>query len=274
VIPDTTTTTTPIPMNTAQDTSHALSVFPQHTIIAMGQAQDLDYWTQQLPLRANLLFGAYDVDPPNCMDSRVECLFIPGTTWSQGRNHLVQHFKNTKSQETKYMTITDADVRLECSHSNCLQHWIEFLDITEPPAAFIIGNDYYLKEKTPPNTMMVSDAFDVALNAFHVDAIDTILPYTSKFDEISWWISQSVLWQSIHCFAPTFAVRPVDVFYNNQGHQPYPRGRDREKEIQAQIEVTRSKNVTMPLPSEDYKVNWNMEHIIPLGKTNWTNKCM
>ena len=34
---------------------------------------------------------------------------------------------------------------------------------------------------------------DAMFNAFHHDAIDLLLPYCTRFDETSWWISQAVL---------------------------------------------------------------------------------
>jgi hypothetical protein len=247
----------------------------KHVFVVMGQAREYPYWTESVPSNTRLVFGAYDTQD-NCHslpDQDRECLFIPGTTWSQGRNFLVQHVKNTITPDVAYITLADADIRLQCQHTNCYQLWLEFLEKTNPPAAFVIGNDFYLLGKTPPNTMFQSDAFDAAYNAYHVDAIDTILPYETKFDQRSWWIAQSVLWQRIHCFAPVYAVGPLDIFYENAGHQPYPRGRDRGQEIQAQRNFTSTINVSLPLPAEDYKVNWNMDHVVPITQTNWNNLC-
>ena len=240
------------------------------TIIAMGKAADIGHWVQHLPSNTTLLFGAFD-RAPACSWDRVECIYVKGTTWAEGRNMLVDHFVRTRAPATLYMVIADADVRLQCAKPNCLQYFVDWLNAVRPPIAYLNGNDYYLVNKVPPNSMLRSDAFDAAFNAYHVDAIGTVLPYDTKFDNVSWWISQSVLWQRVHCFG--FAYGMADNFYVNGDHNPYPRGRARDLEIAAQREFAARQKVPLQQASEDYKVTWDLAHVVPQAPVQWTNNC-
>jgi len=249
--------------------------FPvKHVFVVMGKAAAYAHWYKTIPSNVRLVFGAYDTNEtcqmPSMSDKLKECLFILGTTWSVGRNLLVQHVQKTLTPAVTFITLADADIQLRCGDSDCIESWIIFLEQTNAPAAFLIGDGFF---KSAPNTMFQSDSFDAAFNAFHIDAINTVLPYETKFDDISWWICQAVLWQRIHCFAPVYALAPLNIFYENPSHDPYPRGRDRDKEIQSQRDFVTAQNLSMPLPSVEYTDNWNMEHVIPISYMNWTNIC-
>lgn len=72
--------------------------------------------------------------------------------------------------------------------------------------------------------------FDPAMNAYHYEAAGYVLPYTTIYDNKSWWFSD--LYFEIKCEL-TFAgqiVLPMHVTAKNPKHRPYPRGNPSSKE--------------------------------------------
>jgi hypothetical protein len=40
--------------------------------------------------------------------------------------------------------------------------------------------------------------FDSCVNAFHADTVGFLLPYVSRFDKISWWVSRTARYPTRH----------------------------------------------------------------------------
>lgn len=65
--------------------------------------------------------------------------------------------------------------------------------------------------------------FDPAINAFHHEAVEHILPYTTRFDKISWWWSGWYVGIRSEIKFPGQVVVLTKLVGINDQHQPYPR---------------------------------------------------
>ena len=65
--------------------------------------------------------------------------------------------------------------------------------------------------------------FDPAINAFHHEAVEHILPYTTRYDSISWWWSGWYAGIRSEIKFPRQVVAPTKLLGINDQHRPYPR---------------------------------------------------
>ena len=65
--------------------------------------------------------------------------------------------------------------------------------------------------------------FDPAINAFHHEAVEYILPYTTRFDKISWWWSGWYVGIRSEIKFPGQVVVLTKLVGINDQHRPYPR---------------------------------------------------
>ena len=67
--------------------------------------------------------------------------------------------------------------------------------------------------------------YDAAFNAFHYQAVDYILPYPLKYDNISWHLSQWYVIIKSKVTFPGQVVLHTGFLVQNKYHSPYPRKR-------------------------------------------------
>jgi hypothetical protein len=110
--------------------------------IVMGERKNFKVWFQRLninnknhPARVTFIYGSYD-ESVNATEDNVICeqsnemfdcqtLFIPGTTWTQGRNRLAEEaLRKEKKRGMKYdyWGFADDDVQLICDECVNLDH--------------------------------------------------------------------------------------------------------------------------------------------------------
>jgi len=155
------------------------------------------------------------------LNPNMKALYLPNSTWTEGRNRLIYEARNLK-QTYLYYILMDDDLEF---HNGSFKEYEEFL-LKYMPA---IGNPriwFHNRhcEKLDMETHTLY-SYDAALNGFHRDLFfdDTIFPYIWKFDHKSWWYSQLIL---IHLAAPfyrshTLQHNPCQI--KNDSHRPYPR---------------------------------------------------
>ena len=101
-----------------------------------------------------------------------------------------------------------------------------------------------LKE-TPDYLPIIHFDSESAFNAFYYKAVDSILPYPTKFDNISWWFSG---WYAAVKSEVVFAGQTLvhtKVVADNSNHHPYPRKLPNGKEW-----IAIMKEVKVSLPEE------------------------
>jgi hypothetical protein len=165
----------------------------------------------------------------------IEYIFMPNTTWNQGRNLL---FDVGKSRTVRYLYYIFVDDDINLSTRLKVNPWMKFLDFlkeVEPAVAIVdtpwqVQDDFNARQRlgcsiNNPNSVDYINApnFDSAFNAFHYRAVDHILPYPTQFDNVSWWWSG--FYSKIICdvMFPGQTVVLTKINARNSRHRKYPR---------------------------------------------------
>jgi hypothetical protein len=243
----------------------------RHLLIAMGRGVHLRQWKDRILNNPNLqhvdlLLGVFDepVESLGCdaLQARVVCISSQGTTWTTGRNALARAAYRMEHQTPyTYWTFADADIALACLTDapqpdlqfgeHCFDAYDRFLQQTLVPVATLIQIGQFDAAKDA--YMSAIEAFDGCFNSFHRDAVHVLLPYKPDQDAITWWSSQAIFWYKIQCLSPTYAAAPLNVFYANPEHNPYPHD-PRDKQAERQIGMASLGSLALvfkPAP-EDY----------------------
>jgi hypothetical protein len=242
-----------------------------HLFIAMGRGVHLREWKDRIVTDPNLLhvdvlLGVFDepVESLQCQDhNRVTCISVQGTSWTSGRNLLAKAaYQREMLRNTRYSywTFADADIVLFCDidntqtlqiNSNCFSIYDQFLQKTLLPITCLIQHGQFGHHSN--SYMSQLEAFDACFNSFHRDSIPVLFPYRPNQDAVTWWSAQAIFWYRIQCFAPFFASAPLNIFYANAEHNPYPRNpRDKQEEHRIGVEYMGTLASIFPAAPDDY----------------------
>ena len=162
-------------------------------------------------------------------------IFDSNTTWAKGRNLLFEVAMKRKEKYWYYIFMDDDIIlkSLEDDH----QPWRtyeNFLRQVEPAVGGVDCTCYpFLKYAYRarrrqgcgpiPSLYYSTPRFDAALNSFHYQAIEYILPYSERFDDYSW--SLAALYASIkmELFFAGHSILHTQLYVTNPKHRPYPR---------------------------------------------------
>ena len=170
----------------------------------------------------------------------VEYLFNSSASWNVGRNLLLEVAKK-RDQNYLYYTFMDDDITLKVEEIKPQNPWRlfeKFLRELEPALAAIrIANLWICDFRSMYNSRMKRGCslnfndidniptpfFDPAINAFHYEVVDHILPYTTKYDNVSWWWSGWYAGIRSEMKFPGQVVVLTKLLGINDQHRPYPR---------------------------------------------------
>ncbi len=170
--------------------------------------------------------------------SNVDYLFNSSTTWTTGRNLLYHVAKMRRSERYLYYAFIDDDIILEGATEE-KQPWRAFEDFLrriEPAVAAIelaktnkclpVIHEARQKHGCRLNgspEYLPTVKFDPAVNAFHYQAVDYILPYSSKFDNVTWWASGIGMLIKCEVIFQGQVVLHTGLRADNTKHRQYPR---------------------------------------------------
>ena len=169
--------------------------------------------------------------------AHVKYLYGPSSSWNVGRNLL---FLTAMKRNKKYLyyIFMDDDIILKSEtdvEKNPWRIFETFLEEVEPAVANIDintrkklqcvykGREHQGCQLKESGDYLPITHFDQAFVAFHHRAVQHILPYTTKFDNICWWFSgwcTSI--KSEVMFAGQTVVHTKLAALNHK-HRPYPR---------------------------------------------------
>ncbi len=139
-------------------------------------------------------------------DREIEgAVFFPNSTWSQGRNKLLE-LALKKSKKYLYYIFCDDDVVFKTGTWDDFESQI----LTLKPAIAVPINHPKTKNTPikglPHQTFLVNDE---QLLAVHRDVIDDgiLFPYQSQFDKTHWWAACEIQELLIQNFYPTSAIQ-------------------------------------------------------------------
>lgn len=157
---------------------------------------------------------------------RVEgAIHFPKSTWTQGRNRLLQEALDRQGDYLYYIFL-DEDVLFTKGD------WRTFEDalLKYEPAVATPYCPWYSPEKKPRLDLEAHTCgwFDAMYNAFHREIIEDrlILPYYDTFDGESWWYSQLFVIELVQELFPDHLLQVNTVWTDNAKHQEYPRQSD------------------------------------------------
>ena len=158
------------------------------------------------------------------------------TSWNKGRNLLFEVAKQRKEKYLYYVFMDD-DIILEAK-SEVGDPWKifeNFLRRIEPAVAAIETDENPSLQITYEARKVLGCAlkgtfeyipaanYDAALNAFHYQAVDYILPYPLKYDAVSWWFTTWYILIKSKVIFPRQVVLHTGLLVRNMYHRPYPR---------------------------------------------------
>ena len=147
------------------------------------------------------------------MDDDVEFFFTSNVTqdigYSKGTKYPLQAFENFLSSYEPAIGLCNYCSR--CGKFAPNGSYVPALCCSPPTAA---GN-------LPP-ILPATIAFDAAINAFHTDAIQHLLPYRLDYEAISWWESQKYVILASDILFRGQVVRYTPVTAINNEHRDYP----------------------------------------------------
>ena len=269
-------------------------------LLVQGSQSKIYEWCQRVMETGNdyvlLVFASYDVETPNeefnnipnevDLPNRTHCrsMYIPNTTWTQGRNELAKAAYCVEQQlqqirPFKYWIFADDDVDWKCPPRNNANQTIAKRNYTMPTGRCWYRYFEYVREtvytnmKVPivsvvfehqsgPNRYMFSEYYDAILNAMDRRQLHLLLPYITEdqYDEegfASWWMSAFMQIYIVTYYFPPgafmYGYRPV----TNPVHRDYPRGLPKEGDIASKIvqEYFHPYDRTIPLPNYGRKVS-------------------
>ncbi|CAJ1954919.1 unnamed protein product [Cylindrotheca closterium] len=230
-------------------------------VLVQGPARMLGHWKQRLrdagvEKSVLLVYASFDkpAKDPECdvlengqWSSFCRTLFIPDTTWTEGRNELVKYAhceEQIREQEFRYWIFSDDDVELEChipddmatttnnlNGTVCWTLYFDFLDtqMLSSQAVFYALRDAERFSEENQKGIIITAEVDAIINAFDRRYIKMLMPYVFMKKDDSWWMSQMMQFSLVHrCFG---AAGIVPLFFNfvNDLHRDYPRGLELEK---------------------------------------------
>lgn len=139
-------------------------------------------------LESDVIVLTYDKEISQNEFPSIINIFLPKSTWAEGRNAQLNYAKKLNNNYEYYIFLDD-DVEFKNGsfkqfQNKLLKHkpaiGIPLLDI-------IKNSNRYLKDVLIQHPI----SFDQAIQAFHKIVIDDgiVLPYVTNFDEMSWWYS-------------------------------------------------------------------------------------
>ena len=200
-------------------------------LAVMGEAEKFSSWADLFQLltesfEVTLFYGSFDQQINSTKCTNCTTLFIPGTTWTEGRNKLAEAIlceERTRDREFELWGFADDDVYdmvCKVSAQSCWYKLFHFLTNDVPSNAVVVAPHF---NDDLAGTWYVVTTFDAALNFFKRDYVPMLLPYVNMARKRSQWLSQYALFCVMHtCFRGGAIETSMRI--SNLEHRPYKRG--------------------------------------------------
>ena len=166
----------------------------------------------------------------------VEYVFNSSTTWTTGRN-LLYELAMKRDETYHYYIFMDDDVELNVTkNENKTQNpWRAFessLKSVEPAVGVVnqlvrLENLYFFRNEIKCNTgtdeYLPTVFFDPEFSAFHYKAVQHLLPYSTRFDHITWWYSHFDIDIKCELMFRGQVVLHTSIISHNVKHRQYKR---------------------------------------------------
>ena len=152
----------------------------------------------------------------------ITSIYYPKSSWNTGRNKL---YEVAKAKGYDYYVFLDDDVILSVADKEW--HPFRYLEAMlnyYSPAAMVGNFDWHFKRQQRwEDEYQTVYQTDACVYAMHKDVAETVLPYNTKWDKVSWWRSQYYLNQLMHANFESGTIQANHLFVKNPMHDDYPR---------------------------------------------------
>lgn len=152
----------------------------------------------------------------------ITSIYYPKSSWNTGRNKL---YEVAKAKGYDYYVFLDDDVILSVVDKGW--HPFRYLEAMlnyYSPAAMVGNFDWHFKKQQQwEDEYQTVYQTDACVYAMHKDVAETVLPYNTKWDKVSWWRSQYYLNQLMHANFESGTIQANHLFVKNAMHDDYPR---------------------------------------------------
>jgi hypothetical protein len=145
-------------------------------------------------------------------------LYLPTSTWTEGRNRLLAEAIE-RHPDFDYLVFCDDDLIFT---KGSWAEWERALADWRPAIATPSYPHPLPCPDLPAHTLY---NFDAMMNAFHRVCVEdgVLLPYISKYDSRSWWLSQFFLMHFANVLYKGQIAKFTTVWVDNIEHRDYPR---------------------------------------------------
>lgn len=171
-------------------------------------------------------------------------IYAPDTTWTSGRNKLIEHVKANGLQYDWYVFLDEDVVFAGMSQKAGFEMFLSVLSVTGHPVVTAAKGDYNRRcnqerldgivpaamckkgVENPRWALQTVDWFDGLFNAFSREAFfnERLLPYEDKFDGQSWWASQFITILRANHIYRNRIVQCNKICVRNTQYSDYARG--------------------------------------------------
>lgn len=173
-------------------------------------------------------------------------IYAPDTTWTSGRNKLIEHVKANRLQYDWYVFLDEDVVFAGMSQKAGFGMFLSILSVVDHPIVTAAKGDYNRRcnqerldgivpaamckkgVENPRWALQTVDWFDGLFNAFSREAFfnERLLPYEEKFDGQSWWASQFITILRANHIYRNRIVQCNKICVRNTQYSDYPRNFD------------------------------------------------
>ena len=171
-------------------------------------------------------------------------IYAPDSTWTSGRNKLIEHVKASRLRYDWYVFLDEDVVFAGLSQRAGFETFLSILSVIDHPIVTIAKGDYNRRNnqerltgivpesmckkgvENPRWELQTVDWFDGLFNAYSREAFfdERLLPYEEKFDRESWWASQFITILRANHFYRNRIVQCNNLIARNTQYSDYPRG--------------------------------------------------
>jgi hypothetical protein len=154
--------------------------------LVQGALDDLIEIEKLIPDNQYLITLNYEKEPDDIQLRSDLHLFLPNSTWAQGRNLLLEEALNTKIN-FDYFVFIDADLKV--IRGDFFQ-FEQLLELHNPKLGLPLSDNVKNSYRYRPKSCVQSQfSFDQIMQAYRSDVVaeSVCIPYQTEFDSESWW---------------------------------------------------------------------------------------
>jgi hypothetical protein len=160
----------------------------KYIYLIQGKRSEVINSLKLIPKKRLCICLTYDIEINDNLNDDIKFLFKPKTTWAEGRNILLD-FVLSKNYYFEYLIFLDDDVLFATGSFSVFEY---LLKKYKPLVAIPLSN-VILESNRYNNKLEIQHpiGMDQIVQAYNKQVINEniILPYITKFDNLSWWYS-------------------------------------------------------------------------------------